>query len=62
MSTPDWARSSNATQAPDPIGRQELAAIIARAAAIGIPAWRVTTALGLGPSDNPPGGATHSWR
>jgi hypothetical protein len=37
--------STPSAQAPAPEG--ELAAIIRRAAGIGIPAWRVTTALGL---------------
>gem|GEM_PF-4141187 len=34
---------------PARISDAELAAIIARAAGLGVPAWRVTTALGLGP-------------
>jgi hypothetical protein len=32
------------------IADDDLAAIIVRAVRLGIPAWRVTTALGLGPS------------
>lgn len=36
--------------APSAIAHDELAAIIARAGRLGIPAWRVTTALGLGVS------------
>jgi len=33
---------------------EELTAIIRRAAALGIPAWRVTTALGLPPEHGSP--------
>jgi len=46
----DWARSASPTAARIPA--DELAAVLARAAAIGVPARRVTTALGLpAPSD-----------
>jgi hypothetical protein len=54
VTAPDWARSSNATQAPAGIADEELAAILRRAAMIGIPAWRVTVALGLPPPDDSP--------
>ena len=50
-----WHRPGDATAPSAQIPQHELAALIARAASIGVPAWRVTTALGLpasvGPSD-----------
>jgi len=37
------------------MAEQELAVLVLRAAAIGIPAWRVTTALGVPPMDGTSG-------
>lgn len=45
MTTADWARQ--ATPASARIPDEELAEVIRRAAAIGVPAWRVATALGV---------------
>jgi hypothetical protein len=38
-------------ETPRVIADGDLAAVIQRAAELGIPAWRVTTALGLAPED-----------
>jgi hypothetical protein len=38
-------------ETPRVIADGDLAAIVERAAELGIPAWRVTTALGLAPDD-----------
>jgi len=43
----DRPGSADTTPASPPVPDQELAAIILRAAAIGVPAWRVATALGV---------------
>jgi hypothetical protein len=57
VSTADSARPNDATLTTPRIPDQELAAIMRRAAAIGVPAWRVATALDLplpaGASDAP---------
>ncbi len=60
MSIADWSRRADETVALARTPPAELAQIMRRAAAIGIPAWRVTTALGLPSSDDggpagPPG-------
>lgn len=47
MSIADRSGSTQATAAPAHVSEQDLATIIHRAAAIGVPAWRVTTALGM---------------
>jgi hypothetical protein len=44
---PDRPRGTGSTLDPALIPDQELAAIILRAAVIGVPAWRVITALGV---------------
>lgn len=44
-------------QPPPPVSDEELAEITRRAAAIGIPAWRVRAALGVTPADGPAGEA-----
>ena len=51
MSIADWTRRANETLAVARTPPDELAQIVRRAGAIGIPAWRVTTALGLPPLD-----------
>ncbi len=47
MSIADRARSNQAMPAVARVSEQDLTTIIHRAAAIGVPAWRVTTALGM---------------
>jgi hypothetical protein len=47
VSTADSSRPHDATLTAPRIPDQELAAIMRRAAAIGVPAWRVATALGV---------------
>lgn len=57
MSTADQARQGDATPTGSRLSDQELDQIIFRAAAIGVPAWRVTTALGLPVADGAPLGS-----
>ncbi|HEV2060591.1 MAG TPA: hypothetical protein VGR11_14640 [Solirubrobacteraceae bacterium] len=47
MSTADQTRQPDARSTASTLSNHELDKIIFRAAAIGVPAWRVTTALGL---------------
>jgi hypothetical protein len=57
MSTADPTRQPDATPSAS-LSDQELDSIIFRAAAIGVPAWRVRAALGLPIVDGPEAGVT----
>lgn len=54
MSTADQTRQGDAAPTASGLSDQELDQIIFRAAALGVPAWRVTTALGLPTVDGAP--------